>query len=455
MRKIIIVGASRVGLEVARSMNNSVLIEADPAKFTILRRQNPDRDILGGDARQPETLIRAGIQNADALVLLSNKDYVNIKVALAAKEFNVPKVISRLYDEKYRQDMLDAGVTHIISPQSVTMDAVLERVFPDREIITDVVITAESPVCGKTIGDITLPQNCVVGAMMRGGRLHNPRTDIRLAEGDTLSLVSLGDVDVEIFETLAGGFSPYIPHEKIVFLLRNDTDLQALAEVAFLAKRLDVPCEVVTEAKDERLMVKVTPILEKSGCRFSFNMVIGDVLGHFRRFASKFGQDSGVLLALHQARKGMLGHLIQIKYINGLLANSAPPLLIARGNRYGRILHLLDSSRVGERCTRCAVGLAINTSTKLFALYPHLSGSAEHDIVRAHTKRMARIYDINVVEDIVEGDPTIELVQKVKSTDSQLVLVNWANPSIRKDILVRIINDAGASVLVVERQAKV
>ena len=87
MKKILVVGASRVGLEAARRLYNSVLIEADPAIYTILKRQHPDRDIYGGDARQPETLISAGIENAEALVLVTNKDYVNLKVALAAREF--------------------------------------------------------------------------------------------------------------------------------------------------------------------------------------------------------------------------------------------------------------------------------------------------------------------------------------------------------------------------------
>lgn len=451
MKKIIVVGSSRVGLEVSRALYNSVLIEADPAKYTILKRQNPDRDIIGGDARQPETLIRAGIENAEALVLVSNKDYVNLKVALAAQAFNVPKIVARIYDERYRQDFLDAGVTHIISPVSETMDAVLERVFPEREIITDIVITKESPAFGKTVGDIKLPPNCVIGAIMRGGSLYIPKPNVEMEEGDTLSLVSLGDVDVKIYETLAGGFNPYIPHDKIIFMLRDESDIQAIAEVAHLAKKLGVTCEVVVSAIDEMLKAKATVPLQKSGCNFEFKVMRGDILHNFREYVKVYGKDSGVMIALHQARRGMFGHLIPMRYMKELLNETTPPLLIARGNKYRQILHLLDSSMIGERCTRCAVGLAINTSSKLFALCPHSSGSPEHDIVRAHTKRMARIYDIDVIEDIVEGDPTIELVQKVKTQNSQLVLVRWESPLIRRDILTRIVNDAEASVLVAER----
>jgi hypothetical protein len=180
----------------------------------------------------------------------------------------------------------------------------------------------------------------------------------------------------------------------------------------------------------------------------------GDIMTNFLGYVSSYGLDSGVMISIHQSKKGVFGHNVPLSYVKWLLNSSKLPLLIARGNRYERILHLLESTRVGERCTRTAVGLAINTNVDLYALCPHMSGSAEYDIVKAHTKRMARIYNIEVTEDMVEGDPTIELVQKVRSRPSQLIILHWDNPTIRKDILVRIINDAEASVLVVERQGK-
>ena len=117
--------------------------------------------------------------------------------------------------------------------------------------------------------------------------------------------------------------------------------------------------------------------------------------------------------------------------------------------------HLLDSSLVGERCNRCAVSMAQDTGSKLYALCPHDSGSKEHDVVRTHTKRMARIHGIEVVEDIVKGDPTIEFVQKVRAKANQLVVINWNCITLRRDMLIRIINDSDASVLVVGREGRI
>jgi len=455
MNRIIVVGAGKVGVEVAQRINNSVLIEADPAKFTILKRQNPDRDIQGGDARQRETLIRSGIEKAEALVLVTNKDYVNQKVALAAREFSVPKVVSILHHADYRQALVDAGVTHIISPISETVDAMIDHVFPSNEMITDIVVTRDSPVFKKRIADIKLPSNSVIGAVLKGKKLIKPLPEMVLEEGDVLSLVSLGELDVEVYETIAGGFKPYIPSKKVVFLLISADDLRSLGEAAFLAKRLHISCEVVMDAKDAALKVKARALLEKAGCEHTFNLMIGDLLVKFREYVHTFGPNSDILVTVHQGKKGMFGHLLPIKFVNWLLNNTTAPLLIARGNRYERVLHLLDSTKIGERCARCAVGLAMHTSSNLFALYPHKSGSVEHTIVRTHSKRMARIYDIDVIEDIIEGDPTIEFVQKIRAKHKQLVVLNWSGSAIRKDIMTRIVHDADASVLIVERQGKV
>ena len=92
-------GASTVGLELMDRLDNTVLVEADPAKFTMIRRQHPDWQVVGGDGGQPEVLMKAGIETASTLIMVTNKDYVNWKIAIAAGEFSVPKLVARISDE--------------------------------------------------------------------------------------------------------------------------------------------------------------------------------------------------------------------------------------------------------------------------------------------------------------------------------------------------------------------
>lgn len=449
MKNIIIVGAGTVGLELMDRLDNTILIESDPAKYTIIRRQYPDWQVIGGDGRQPDVLMKAGIETAEALVLVTGKDYVNWKAALAASEFGVGKIVAKIHDESYRSNLKEAGVTHLIDPVAETIDAIHQQVFPTIETVTDIVITRDSPVIGSTIRDIRLPPNCIIAAVRKDDNLKKPDPGMRLREGDILSLVSLGEVDVEIFETLAGSSDQYIPRSKVVFLLQSGEDMRALKEIAFLCTRFKVGCQVVYAHEDREGLARARAVLDKANVASEFRPIIGDLREQFLEHVKNFGSEDGILAAVHQSRKGMFGHQLPLRFVKRLIAETDVSILLARGRKYERVLHLINSSLIGEMCTRCAVSLALDTSAKLYAMCPHETGSIEHDIVRGHTRRMARIYGIDVVEDIVRGDPTIEFVQKVRAKPNQLVVVNWNCFFIRRDILVRIINDADASVMVV------
>ncbi|MCK5397952.1 MAG: TrkA family potassium uptake protein, partial [Thermoplasmata archaeon] len=367
-------------------------------------------------------------------------------------EFGVKKIVAKIHDERYRQNLKDAGVTHIIDPVRETINAIHEEVFPTMETVTDIVITKESPVLGSRIKDINLPPNCIIAAIRKDHKLQKPNPALVLKEGDILSMVSLGEINVEIFETLAGSSSQYIPRTKMVFLMQSADDTRSLKEVVFLCSRFKVGCQLVYSHGNDDLVNKARAILEDAGVQGEFKPVIGNLLEEFMKHVKTFGKDDGVLVAVHQAKKNRFGHLLPIKFMKQLISDTDVSILIARGQKYERVIQLLDSSMIGERCTRCAVSLALDTSSKLYAMSPHSSGSMEYDIVRGHTKRIARIYGIEVVEDIVRGDPTIEFVLKVKSKRNQLVVINWNSPFIRRDMLNRIINDAEASVMVVGKE---
>ena len=73
MNNIIILGAGTVGMELMDRLDNTILVEADPAKCTIIRREHPDWQVIGGDGKQPEVLMKAGIETAEALILVTRK----------------------------------------------------------------------------------------------------------------------------------------------------------------------------------------------------------------------------------------------------------------------------------------------------------------------------------------------------------------------------------------------
>ncbi|MEE8638500.1 MAG: TrkA family potassium uptake protein [Candidatus Margulisiibacteriota bacterium] len=99
---IIIVGCGRVGSQLAQILSseghNVVIIDKNPTAF---KRLGPDFNgiTISGVGFDPEILKRAGVERADALAAVTNGDNSNIMVSQIAKKiYNVPRVITRIYD---------------------------------------------------------------------------------------------------------------------------------------------------------------------------------------------------------------------------------------------------------------------------------------------------------------------------------------------------------------------
>jgi len=105
--KILIMGCGRTGAQLA------TMLDADGHQITILdtndfsfRRLPPGfhGTALLGDGTSEDTLRKAGIEQSDAFVAVTQGDNRNIMAAQIAKHiFNVPKVLLRIYDPLRRE----------------------------------------------------------------------------------------------------------------------------------------------------------------------------------------------------------------------------------------------------------------------------------------------------------------------------------------------------------------
>lgn len=99
---IIIIGCGRVGSQLAQILSqeghNVVIVDKNPNAF---KRLGPDFNgiSINGIGFDPDILKRAGIERADAVAAVTNGDNSNIMASQIAKRiYNVPRVITRIYD---------------------------------------------------------------------------------------------------------------------------------------------------------------------------------------------------------------------------------------------------------------------------------------------------------------------------------------------------------------------
>ena len=128
--KIIIMGCGRVGARLAG------LLDIEGHQVTILdtnsysfRRLPPEFNgtALLGNGTDEEALRKAGIEEADAFVAVTQGDNRNVMAAqIAMHIFNVPRVISRIYDPLRRQLYNSLGI-EAISPTIIFAQMIKER----------------------------------------------------------------------------------------------------------------------------------------------------------------------------------------------------------------------------------------------------------------------------------------------------------------------------------------
>jgi trk system potassium uptake protein TrkA len=130
LMKVVIMGCGRVGARLAG------LLDIEGHKVTILdtdaysfRRLSPDftGTALVGNGIEEEALKKAGIEEADAFVALTQGDNRNIMATQIAKHiFNVPRVICRIYDPLRRELFNSLGI-EVFSPTTIFAQMLKEK----------------------------------------------------------------------------------------------------------------------------------------------------------------------------------------------------------------------------------------------------------------------------------------------------------------------------------------
>jgi trk system potassium uptake protein len=121
--KVVILGCGRVGATLTRLLlgegHDVTIIDQDSNAFRRLGRDFPQARTLLGNGTDEDVLRRAGIEQADAFVAVTNGDNRNILAAQTAQHiFHVPRVMCRIYDP-IRQETYNGLGLESISPTIV------------------------------------------------------------------------------------------------------------------------------------------------------------------------------------------------------------------------------------------------------------------------------------------------------------------------------------------------
>jgi trk system potassium uptake protein TrkA len=195
---VVILGCGRVGsalaLVVERAGHSVAVIDQDPGAFHRLTSAFGGRTVTGMGFDR-DTLIEAGIEQADAFASVSSGDNSNIIAARVAREmFGVQRVIARIYDPRRAEVYERLGIPTVATVRW-TRDQMLHRLLPDAMTpewahssgsVVLIALTPHQGWVGRSVKEIEQAAGIRVACVTRFGDGMVPDARTLIQDGDIL-----------------------------------------------------------------------------------------------------------------------------------------------------------------------------------------------------------------------------------------------------------------------------
>ncbi|MDR0523768.1 MAG: Trk system potassium transporter TrkA [Candidatus Methanoplasma sp.] len=200
IKELVILGASVVGIEVARSLIASgkkrfiKIIEKDEGLCRHASRELSDALVINADFVDPSVLRAENVHRADVIVSASGMDERNLLACMAALRFGTRKIISKYSKREYEEIFKYTGIESIIGYHRVISNEVTKSlVFDEKAILVmdredeyffGVTLDRGSPLTNNRLGDVKIPEGVRIAAVVRGEETIYPRMDTLFMPGD-------------------------------------------------------------------------------------------------------------------------------------------------------------------------------------------------------------------------------------------------------------------------------
>lgn len=194
--RIIVVGCGRVGSQLA------VLLSYEGHDVTVIDNDSESFGRLGdtfngltveGLGFDEDVLKEAGIEEADVLAAVTDKDNSNLMIAeVASKIYDVPRVVARLYNPERERTYQQLGLDYVCGTTLVAQ-SLIDKLMPGQEhhisVVGDVEIVefvGSDAIDGKKVSQVQIPGEFRIASLTRDKTQIIPEPETVLKEGDVV-----------------------------------------------------------------------------------------------------------------------------------------------------------------------------------------------------------------------------------------------------------------------------
>jgi trk system potassium uptake protein TrkA len=208
--RVVIAGGGNIGLYVATTLEargsrtRVKIVEASRDRAVEIAEKLRDTVVLHGSALDQDILREADIEQADTLVALTNDDEVNVLACVMAKRLGCRSNMALISNRSYPSFTRSLGIDAVVNPRAVTVSKILQHVRRGRiravhtiESGLAEVIEAEaldtSPLVGKPLRELSLPDGIRIGAIYRDGKVLVPDGSAQIVAKDRVIIFASVD----------------------------------------------------------------------------------------------------------------------------------------------------------------------------------------------------------------------------------------------------------------------
>ena len=218
---IVVVGVGSVGLELVEQLikeGHSITV-IDANQDNVQRAVNMF-DVKGfvGNGGSLDTLLEAGISNADLFIAVSEKDEINVLACMVAKSIGIQHTVARVRNPEFSSMAMEKnniGISLMVNPEFQVSEEILSllqlpsaiNIHTFSEGIADLVetrVARDSILNGVTLKDLHLyiKERILVCAVLRDGKVIIPDGNFKLHEGDIIYFTATEKDIHELFKSL-------------------------------------------------------------------------------------------------------------------------------------------------------------------------------------------------------------------------------------------------------------
>ncbi len=216
---VLIAGGGDIGYHLAKALHQHgyevLLIEKNRKRANELSDEMGER-VMYGDACEVRVLNEAGARRADVVVAATGDDEDNLIISQIAQNFfKVKRVLSVVRDPRHEALFFKLGIHETICSTRFIFN-ILEQEVEYGEVlpigallrgeieVIEAEVTPESPVVGKSIGELTLPPRTLLSAVVRSGQVVLGIPNLILQPGDTVVALTPPEYEKQLARVFRG-----------------------------------------------------------------------------------------------------------------------------------------------------------------------------------------------------------------------------------------------------------